>query len=324
MILTVDNGQSITKVVSVDADGIVEADEVKVQASEAVEGAQIQEKLIRWCNESATEKVAIATTWFIDKNAQQAYFKVDGQRVTYIDLPQLKGASAVQRAALYNDAEAAAIALNLPCSELVIQKGTLDEVRKKTLVYLGTGFQLVRTHYDMGKCIYVAEYGGGLRSSPPLSLLSRVEPTLLERIVQQAGLDNVGKLRHSHLLGARGLTNIHAAVTGIKTEPSEIIAHPDKARDTFEIYSRILGLCLHNFVSTDGFSQSLYLGGSFAPVLAPHLQREVIAEAFSLPGDFTAEAYKSIHVAAITDPLATHRGLAFAYAKKVSTTANVY
>lgn len=324
MVLTVDNGQSLTKVVS------IETEEVKVQASEAVEGAQIQEKLIRWCNESATEKLAIATTWFIDKNAQQAYFKVDGQRVTYIDLPQLREASAVQRAALYNDAEAAAIALNVPCSELVIQAGREDpegnqgKVRKKTLVYLGTGFQLVRTHYDTGKEIYVAEYGGGLRSSPPLSLLSRVEPALLERIVQQAGVDNIGKLRHSHFLGARGLTNIHAAVTGIKTEPSEIIAHPEEARNTFEIYSRILGLCLHNFVSTDGFSQSLYLGGSFAPVLAPYLQREVIAEAFSLPGDFTAEAYKSIHLAAITDPLATHRGLAFACAKKVSTTSNVY
>ncbi len=275
---------------------------------------------------SGLEQIAIATTFAISTEATHEYNNINGQKVVYLNTDEIERQTGIKRIALYNDAEAAAFALNTPSSvaDTIIQAGDVSkEPRKKTMVYVGTGFQLIRLHYDSVGKMYKPELGGGLMASLPISLLEIVDDIFLGKVAMEAGIESISKLRHTHILGARGLHNIHAAITGEEKSAAEIIDHAAKYDKTFACYSALLGKTLQNFASNDGFSQALYVGGTFAPVLAPHLNLDLIRKAFAAP-DFLNAPYERIPIMIVNEPYPGNKGAAFAFRSGIGTTANLY
>ncbi len=323
MILTVDNGQSSTKIANVqqNAFGTIPAEyPLEDIVTKEVPERDLNNLIIEEARRRGRPTtIAIATTWFISESG-----KVAGdprQRASYLDTQRIQEETGASAVSLYNDAEAAAFAVNVLHNQVQIQSGSPHTIapRVKTLVYLGTGFQLVRCHRDP-EGEYIPSYGGGLRSSVPVSLLDIIPEDVLERL-EEAATETTGGLRHSHLLGACGLQNIHQALTEAKREVKDILADPNPK--VFALYSSILGSCLRNFASTEGFSQHLIVGGSFAPLVLPYVDRKLLREAFAVP-DHVGVAFDHIPIYFMNEPSAANKGVAYAVRHNIPTSANVY
>ena len=316
MILTVDNGQSVTKIACVDdhydLEGIVQ---------EPISPDDIQARIIAESRQSGLSELAIATTWFTSNNKRQALGKLESRRKVIIDLDEIERETGVRKIQLYNDAEATALALNTPFDGITIQTGDISQPAIKTLVYVGTGFQMVRTHYDSQRNAYLPHYGGGLRAALPMSLLDIVDRSFLERVAECAMVERISQLRHTHILGANGLQNVHRALTGENKKTREIIDGASSAGVTFDIYSGLLGRCLQNFASNSGFSQAVYFGGTFAPVIAPHLNLDTVREAFAVSDNITIGAYNTIPLKIMNEAFAANKGAAFGLRNRIETTS---
>ncbi|MDO8656019.1 MAG: glucokinase [Nanoarchaeota archaeon] len=323
MILTIDTGMSnIVKIAAVDNSYRLQDTHLEPVAPE-----NLQEKIIQEVQHSRLEKLAISSTWFVSEDGSQGFIEKDGRKVAYIDLPEIqKRTGLVESAiAIYNDAEATALALNVPHHKRIIQEGNvgLHDAETKTLIYLGTGFQLVRNQYHFDIERYLPDYGGGLMAAVPVSLLEIVNSDFLKKIADISGVGEVAKLRHTHLLSARGLGHIHTALTEEKKDAKTIIDEKDQHQQTFMTYSKILGRCLQNFASTAGFDQALYIGGTFAAAIAPHLDHQALRESFAVPHHLTRKAYKQIPIIVIDEPFAGNLGAAYGLREEIETSAGI-
>ncbi len=330
MILTIDTGMSNRlKIAQVnDAYRLVD------QHQEHILPERLQDKIIQEAKRSDSEELALSSTWFISEDGKQGFIEKEGRKETYLDLERIKASSPVKTAFMYNDAEATALALNLSLTERVIQPGNIREPDTKTLVYLGTGFQMLRSYFYEDKG-YLPEYGGGLMASLPVSVLSAAPLDFpgcdfLEKLRLHSGLDSISELRHTHLLSARGLSNIHAIYADYGEEKSaqaiidEHQKEPGKHKKTFERYSYLLGACLHNFASTAGFNQAIYVGGAFAAAVAPHLNHESLLEGYEhFDEHLTRHAYREIPISVIEEPFAGNLGAAYGLRKNIKTTAGI-
>ncbi len=295
---------------------------------EPIAPENLQGKIIQEVKRSELERLAISSTWFVSEDGKQGFVEKDGKKVVYIDLNEIRRRTGLAESAIaiYNDAEATALALNVPHKEKVIQEGHPGEADTKTLVYLGAGFQLVRSqyHYDVDR--YLPEYGGGLMAAVPMSLIGLLQEDFLKRIAAISGISSVegiGLLRHTHLLSAKGLSNIHEALYGGKKSTATIIDEGERNATTFKIYSMILGRCLQNFASTAGFNQALYLGGTFATAIAPHLDQQALREAFAVPQHLTRQAYEQIPIIVLDEPFAGNLGAAYGLNEGIETSAGI-
>src|SRR3989338_8948140 len=231
-ILTIDTGMSnLLKIAVVD-------DSYRLQDlhQEPIAPENLQGKIIQEVKRSELERLAISSTWFLFEDGLEGFIEKEGKKVSYINLPQIVKETGLREFAMYNDAEATALALNVPHQEKVIQAGHPGKADTKTLAYLGTGFQLVRSQYHCDQKCYLPEYGGGLMAAIPMNLLDQlVSFEFLNEVAEKAGLSNVSKLRYTHLLSARGLSYIHAALTEEQKDAPTIIEEKEKHASTFEI-----------------------------------------------------------------------------------------
>lgn len=319
MILTIDTGLSnILKICTVD-----DSYTIREQRLEPVPRERLQDKFIEVVNQSGLEKLAIAATWFISEDNTEGFIEKDGKKEVYINTKKIKECSSAKNIIMYNDAEATALALNLDMKLRVIQQGNRHLPDCKTLVYLGTGFQMVRNYYFENDKEYLPQLGGGLMASVPLSIRKILSWELLDRIVEEVGIGSMARLRHTHLLSARGLQYIHTADTGEKKEASQLIEEGEKHRETFILYSQILGTCLQNFASTAGLDQALYIGGTFAAAVAPCLDYDAIRESFAIGEHVIRYAYDDIPIYLIEEPFAGNLGAAYGLNRDIESTTKI-
>lgn len=317
--LTIDTGMSnVLKIASVDDSYQLKDTHLEPTAPENLQGKIIQE-----VQRSGLERLAISSTWFISEDGKQGFIEKEGEKVIYIDLDEIQQRTGLVESAIgiYNDAEATALAFNVPHREIIIQKGNWLEPETKTLVYLGTGFQLERClyHYDVKR--YLPNHGGGLMAAVPVSVLEIVSLDFLKKIADISGVGEMAKLRHTHLLSARGLGYIHTALTEEKKEASILIEEATAHRETFELYSKILGRCLQNFASDNGFDQALYIGGTFATVIAAHLDHQALKESFAVSHPLIRKSYEEIPIIVLDEPFAGNLGAAYGLRNDVGTAA---
>lgn len=321
-ILTIDTGLSnMLKIATVDDSYNLQDLHQEPIAPENLQGKIIQEVL-----RSGLEELAISSTWFVSEAGKRGFIEKDGEKVVYLDLNEIHRRVPLKKSALYNDAEATALALNIPkFQKRIIQEGDgFIDTDTKTLVYLGTGFQMVRTYFEEDTNMYLPEYGGGLMASIPISLLDDVVSySFLNVVAENIRLKSMAQLRHTHLLSARGLSNIHAALKGEMKEAKQLIEEGIQHQQTFTVYSRILGRCLQNFASTAGFDQALYLGGTFATAIAPHLDFQAIKESFAVPHHVTREAYERTPIILLNEPFAGNLGAAYGLLMGIETKAGI-
>ena len=320
-ILTIDTGLSnIVKIAIVDSSYQLQDTHLEPVAPENLQGKIIQE-----VQRSGLEQLAISSTWFISEDGKQGFIEKDGRKKVYIDLNEIQERTGLVESAIaiYNDAEATALALNVPHQKRIIQEGGIDlhDTEIKTLIYLGTGFQMERCfyHYDVER--YLPNHGGGLMASIPVNLLEIVSTDFLKKIADISEIGGIAKLRHTHLLSARGLGHIHTALTEEKKDAKTIIDEKDQHQQTFMTYSKILGRCLQNFASTVGFDQALYIGGTFATAIAPHLDQQALQEAFAVPQHLTRKMYEQIPILVLDEPFAGNLGAAYGLREGIETTA---
>lgn len=316
-VLTIDTGMSNqTKIAAVnDSYQLEDVHIVPIQPQD------LQQKIIEEVQRSGLEQLAISSTWFISEDGKQGFIEQDGRKVVYIDLPVIVRETGVKNVAIYNDAEATALTLNVPHKEIILKEGHPDLPDTKTLAYLGTGFQLVRSHYHYDTEIFLPECGGGLNAAIPISVLDILTPDVLHNVAKSAGLTKISQLRHTHLLSARGLSNIHHALGGLQLSAEELIR--SRPTRTFEIYSEILGRCLQNFASTAGFNQAIYLGGTFATAIAPYLDQQTLRKSFEVPHHLTRKAYTEIPIIVLDEPLAGNVGAAYGLIQGIESTAGI-
>ena len=332
-ILTLDTGMSNRLKIAVVDDSYRLLD----THQEHIAPENLQGKIIQEVKRSELERLAIASTWFLSENGLEGFVEKEGKKVSYINLPEIfkeTKETGLREFAMYNDAEATALALNVPHQEKVIQAGHPEEAEIKTLVYLGTGFQLVRSQYHHDLKRYLPEYGGGLMAAVPMNLLDNlVSFEFLNEVAEKAGLKSMSQLRHTHLLSVRGLSYIHAAASplvdeGTKEQKDAATLISEKEQQgrhqrTFTTYSTILGRCLQNFASTAGFNQALYLGGTFATAIAPHLDQQALREAFAVPQHLTRKAYEEIPIIVLDEPFAGNLGAAYGLQNEIGTSAGI-
>lgn len=324
MILTVDNGQSVTKFAATrfidDGHLLLLADTLEQRLS----GTEVQDAIIQRAKESKATNIAIATTYCILRGGKIAMDLRDDREEVFLDADKIEEATGLPTR-LYNDAEAAAFALNLPNDEVWLKPGNRGEPEIKTLVYLGTGFQMVRAHRrENGH--YVPSYGGAWLANLPISVLELVPQGFLETVAGQAGV-SLAQLRHTHLFGSRGLGNIDAALRDERKEVGGILENPHPR--TFPTYFLLLGRCLQNFVSNEGFSQELYLGGSFATAAVRPLLNDSsdCRDSFwrgYYPSGVLSVPWADIPIMARTGDFEGNRGVAFAFRHDYRTSSAVY
>ncbi len=319
-ILTIDTGLSnIIKIATVD-----DSYQLHDTHQEPVTPENLQGKIIQEVLRSELEELAISSTWFISEDGKQGFIEKEGKKTVYIDLDEIQRRTGLAESAIdiYNDAEATALALNVPHQEKIIQKKEdWPEAEIKTLVYLGTGFQLERCPYHYDERKYLPHHGGGLMVAVPVSLLEIVPFDFLEKIANISGAGEVAKLRHTHLLSARGLSYIHAALTAEKKEASALIAEAAAHQETFALYSKILGRCLQNFASDNGFDQTLYIGGTFGAIIAAHLDHQALKESFATSHPLLRKSYEEIPILVLDEPFAGNLGAAYGLRNDVGTAA---
>ncbi|MEQ8898861.1 MAG: glucokinase [Roseovarius sp.] len=105
-------------------------------------------------------------------------------------------------------------------------------------------------------------------------------------------------------LSGPGLANIHAYLTGARLSPVEISTAATQgdpaARDTLALFCETLGLTAGNFALHHLPAGGLYLTGSLARVIAPHLPASAFLSAFTARGPYT-DIVRAIPVFAVTD-----------------------
>ena len=118
-ILTIDTGMSnLLKIAVVD-------DSYRLQDlhQEPIAPENLQGKIIQEVKRSELERLAISSTWFLFEDGLEGFIEKEGKKVSYINLPQIVKETGLREFAMYNDAEATALALNVPHQEKVIQAG---------------------------------------------------------------------------------------------------------------------------------------------------------------------------------------------------------
>jgi glucokinase len=307
VILTFDNGQSSTKVALVNDDySLAESDDIIVNKRE------IQDFVIETSKEYEHEQIAIATTNFIRSDGKRAYSSADD----HLNISVI--AKAIQKkVSIYNDAEAAAYALNLPQKSHIIQEGSIENPTSKNLVYLGTGFQSVPLYFEEG--YYKPTYANLIYATLPASVERIVDRNFLKNLAQIVGVD-VSSLRHTDLLSARGVSNIHTVLTSDKVEVADLTKNNSEFTSTFDLYYKFIGNYLREFSDTTCFDQALYIAGSYAAALGPFIDKEKILEGFS---DGRAIRLKT-PITWLEEKYGGNRGAAFAAKKHFKTTAGIF
>jgi glucokinase len=299
MILTLDIGSTQTKIALVDHDY-----ELSNSKTIQTDYATLNQLVVDLVELHEPEEIGIATGLAYSTD-HMLYWVESNKRVNLYD---------ASNAYLYNDAEAAALGLNLTLSKKIIQAadGT-DNSRQidQALVYLGTGFQFVPSVFTNGRLL--PKYTLGCLMHAAGNVVHGNKRMLLAKHLNVAEYE----LRMSHLLSSRGLSAIHRMISGRNETPYEIIenGYPD----TFLEYSIILGRALLAMVTGCSVWGGLSIGGTFASAISGKIKTEAVLESFTDIGDIFRSAIESIPISIIEDRYATNKAIAYGIDNNIET-----
>lgn len=130
-----------------------------------------------------------------------------------------------------------------------------------------------------------------------------------------------GHVSYERLLSGQGLSNIYEVVSQTADAiPAEItkaaLSGEPAARQTFDLFTEILGAACGNFALAFLASGGVYLGGGMMPKILPLIDKSIFEEAFTAKGRFRSYL-QQLPVSIILDEAAPSIGAA-AYGKKLS------
>ncbi len=201
-----------------------------------------------------------------------------------IDSAEVARVSGAVRVHLMNDLQAQACALDdLPVSAFVpILPGVADPEGPRMMMGLGTGSNIAVAHRVAGR-LFVPPAEAGHSSLPHMG-------EALNRIIAAVAQEAAHK-PYEALLSGPGLARLHRLCTGETMSAPEIVADLDaggaEARATLVLFTRLLGTVMGNLALTHMATGGVFLIGSVARALAPHLVGLGLADTFTAKGPYT-------------------------------------
>jgi glucokinase len=214
-----------------------------------------------------------------------------------IDSAEVARISGAVQVYLMNDLQAQAMALDdLPASAVVpILPGVADPLGPRMVMGLGTGSNIAVAHRVAGR-LFVPPAEAGHSSLPHMD-------ADLNRMIAEVEREAAHK-PYEALVSGPGLGRLHRVRTGEAMSASEIVAAfkagETEARATLVLFTRLLGVVMGNLALTHMATGGVFLIGSVARALAPHLAGLGLAEGFAAKGPYTA-IMTAMPVTLITD-----------------------
>ncbi len=216
----------------------------------------------------------------------------------FIDAEALRATTGADEVHLINDLQAQGYALDdVPATSIapVIEGQEAEPDATRLVLNIGTGCNAAVVHRVRGRLFVPAAESGH---------------TSLPRTHEELD-DLYDHLRRSepHLpieaaISGRGLTNIHEWLTGRTLTPKAIIDQVaegyNEARKTLSLFIHILGAAAGNFALHHLPMGGLYLSGSLARAIAPHMDEPAFMSTFIDRGPYT-DIVRSIPVSVITE-----------------------
>ncbi|MEL7094176.1 MAG: glucokinase [Pseudomonadota bacterium] len=207
-----------------------------------------------------------------------------------VDATKLAKAFGAQNVHLINDLQAQAYALDdLPASSVcTLIEGSANEGGPRLVFCLGTGCNIATAH-RIGDGLFVPASESGHTSLPDFPQ-------------HRALLDQL-RLEEPHLpieaaLSSRGLSRLHAFLTGERLTSDEIVKKfPD---ETMKLFMKILGTCSGNLCLGHMATGGVYLIGGLARAVAPFLNNDAFKSAFCARGPYK-HIMEKIPVSVVTD-----------------------
>lgn len=316
MILTVDAGQSSTKIALISPSQV--GYDVVYFSKEESQPSSLEERIIALVREDKSiQRIGIAVTHAISQNRELVFSALTGEEYLHKARIQLETG---KETSFYNDAEAAAFSLNLNLQGRMIQAGNPSgTVAAKTSVYLGTGFQFTPMVYK-SEDFFVPIYVHGCLASLPVNVLSLDEM----KIVAEKSGKNISELGITDVVSAKGLENVHTLVSGKELTARELIESATSNQETFARYSSILGAVLRQIAVYSPSYHGITLVGTFASAIAFYIDEQELKLAFN-NNEHTRlfrSSFERIPIFITTDVYSAHKGVAFAMNHGMETSAN--
>ncbi|MEM8776427.1 MAG: glucokinase, partial [Pseudomonadota bacterium] len=208
----------------------------------------------------------------------------------HLDSGKLLEVSGAKHACLINDLQAQAYALDdLPDASVhKLILGHADPIGPRMVFCLGTGCNIAMAH-RIGGSLFVPASESGHASLPDLP--------------DHRSLYDQLRLEEPHLpieaaLSARGLSRVHAYVTGEDLSSDQIMRQEPK--ETIELFLQILGLCAGNLCLANMATGGMYLIGGLARAVAPYLASDQFKKSFCARGPY-AHIMERISVSVVVD-----------------------
>ena len=202
----------------------------------------------------------------------------------FIDAAEIARATGAQAVHLLNDLQAQAHALDdLPAASILsLVPGVPDPDGPRMVMGLGTGSNIAVAH-RIGDRLFVPPAEAGHSGLPHMGV---AENDLIVALGRE-----VAHKPYEAFLSGPGLARLHRLRTGQEQAPDRIIAGYEtgvlEARETLDLFGRILGTVMGNLALTHMSTGGVYLIGGLARAIAPHFNELGCHRHFCAKGPYT-------------------------------------